>query len=153
MHFVDNSTAAKLIPCFSVALHRKWPPTPVVSHLLRRVTLAVAVALWDESISSRRIQVIQTPLRPDLPTRQKRRMVGARGFEPPTPCAQGRCATRLRYAPTASIIATMFAPSACAAATRLRSCRYNESFMMGLMYAAVTYVRSPAGMFVEAMRR
>src|ERR1700727_2833466 len=27
-------------------------------------------------------------------------MVGAGGFEPPTPCAQGRCATRLRYAPT-----------------------------------------------------
>jgi hypothetical protein len=28
------------------------------------------------------------------------RLVGARGFEPRTPCAQGRCATRLRYAPT-----------------------------------------------------
>ena len=27
-------------------------------------------------------------------------MVGATGFEPATPCAQGRCATRLRYAPT-----------------------------------------------------
>ncbi len=27
-------------------------------------------------------------------------MVGATGFEPVTPCAQGRCATRLRYAPT-----------------------------------------------------
>jgi hypothetical protein len=27
-------------------------------------------------------------------------VVGARGFEPRTPCAQGRCATRLRYAPT-----------------------------------------------------
>src|SRR5262249_20913411 len=27
------------------------------------------------------------------------RPVGARGFEPPTPCAQGRCATRLRHAP------------------------------------------------------
>ncbi len=27
-------------------------------------------------------------------------MVGAAGFEPATPCAQGRCATRLRYAPT-----------------------------------------------------
>src|SRR6266850_6921848 len=25
--------------------------------------------------------------------------IGARGFEPPTPCAQGRCATGLRYAP------------------------------------------------------
>src|SRR5436853_6782672 len=25
--------------------------------------------------------------------------VGARGFEPPTPCSQTRCATRLRYAP------------------------------------------------------
>jgi hypothetical protein len=31
-------------------------------------------------------------------------LVGARGFEPRTPCAQGRCATRLRYAPTDSII-------------------------------------------------
>ena len=30
------------------------------------------------------------------------KLVGARGFEPPTPCAQGRCATRLRYAPTRS---------------------------------------------------
>ena len=29
-----------------------------------------------------------------------RGLVGARGFEPPTPCAQGRCATRLRYTPT-----------------------------------------------------
>ena len=28
------------------------------------------------------------------------KMVGAIGFEPTTPCAQGRCATRLRYAPT-----------------------------------------------------
>ena len=30
----------------------------------------------------------------------RRKLVGARGFEPRTPCAQGRCATRLRYAPT-----------------------------------------------------
>ena len=28
------------------------------------------------------------------------RLVGARGFEPPTTCAQGRCATRLRHAPS-----------------------------------------------------
>ena len=26
-------------------------------------------------------------------------LVGASGFEPPTPCSQSRCATRLRYAP------------------------------------------------------
>ena len=31
-------------------------------------------------------------------------LVGARGFEPPTPCAQGRCATRLRYAPTSNAV-------------------------------------------------
>ncbi len=30
-------------------------------------------------------------------------MVGAEGFEPPTLCSQSRCATRLRYAPTASL--------------------------------------------------
>ena len=30
-----------------------------------------------------------------------RDMVGATGFEPATPCSQSRCATKLRYAPTA----------------------------------------------------
>src|SRR6476469_124517 len=28
------------------------------------------------------------------------KLVGAGGFEPPTPCSQSRCATRLRYTPT-----------------------------------------------------
>jgi hypothetical protein len=31
-------------------------------------------------------------------------MVGAEGFEPPALCSQSRCATRLRYAPTLSIL-------------------------------------------------
>jgi hypothetical protein len=26
-------------------------------------------------------------------------MVGAGGFEPPTPCSQSKCATKLRHAP------------------------------------------------------
>jgi hypothetical protein len=30
-------------------------------------------------------------------------LVGAGRFERPTPCAQGRCATRLRYAPTGEL--------------------------------------------------
>src|SRR5687768_3983074 len=30
-------------------------------------------------------------------------MVGAAGFEPTTPCPPGRCATRLRYAPTCTL--------------------------------------------------
>ena len=37
--------------------------------------------------------------------------------------------------------------------TALLRSRYNDLCMIGLMYAAVTYVRSPAGMFVEEMRR
>ncbi len=28
------------------------------------------------------------------------KLVGLRGFEPPTPCSRSRCATRLRYSPT-----------------------------------------------------
>jgi hypothetical protein len=32
-------------------------------------------------------------------------LVGAEGFEPPTPCSQSRCATRLRYAPRSSLLA------------------------------------------------
>jgi hypothetical protein len=38
-------------------------------------------------------------------------MVGAIGFEPTTPCAQGRCATRLRYAPTFTAFRGCSAPS------------------------------------------
>ena len=30
-------------------------------------------------------------------------MVGVRGFEPPTPCSQSRCATRLRHTPKRSL--------------------------------------------------
>ena len=38
-------------------------------------------------------------------------LVGAIGFEPTTPCAQGRCATRLRYAPTFTALRGCSAPS------------------------------------------
>jgi hypothetical protein len=38
--------------------------------------------------------------------RRRRSLVGAGGFEPPTPCTPCKCATGLRYAPTlAGIIA------------------------------------------------
>ncbi len=36
------------------------------------------------------------------------KMVGARGFEPPAPCSQSRCATRLRYAPTFCALLALF---------------------------------------------
>src|SRR5216684_4480823 len=39
-------------------------------------------------------------------------LVGARGFEPRTPCAQGRCATRLRYAPTFYLFDSKLLPRA-----------------------------------------
>ena len=34
------------------------------------------------------------------------KLVGERGFEPPTLCSQSRCATRLRYSPT--VLADIF---------------------------------------------
>jgi 2'-5' RNA ligase len=76
-------------------------------------------------------------------------LVGARGFEPPTPCAQGRCATRLRYAPTWLII-NLAALIRCSVPP---SRRYNVSFMTPLLYSAIAYVRSPVGIFVEQLRR
>ena len=36
---------------------------------------------------------------PVQPPAAGRKLVGARGFEPPTPCSQSRCATGLRHAP------------------------------------------------------
>ena len=40
-----------------------------------------------------------------LPAKSWILLVGAGRFELPTPCAQGRCATRLRYAPTCPMVA------------------------------------------------
>src|SRR5688500_967267 len=51
-------------------------------------------------VSRRSIRVRQIHKR----SKTLRILVGATGFEPATPCAQGRCATRLRYAPTPPII-------------------------------------------------
>ncbi len=31
---------------------------------------------------------------------EEKELVGAAGFEPATPCPPGKCATKLRYAPT-----------------------------------------------------
>ena len=36
---------------------------------------------------------------PSDPCMQLSKLVGVEGFEPPTPCSQSRCATRLRYTP------------------------------------------------------
>jgi 2'-5' RNA ligase len=39
------------------------------------------------------------------------------------------------------------------AGTFQQSGRYNVTFMLGLVYAAIAYVRSPVGIFVEELRR
>src|SRR3954469_11369093 len=57
-------------------------------------------------VSRRSIRVRQIHKR----VKTLRILVGATGFEPATPCAQGRCATRLRYAPTPGIIARAARP-------------------------------------------
>ncbi len=44
---------------------------------------------------------LHPPVQPAAPTDP---MVGTRGFEPPTPCSQSRCATRLRHVPTAALL-------------------------------------------------
>ena len=45
--------------------------------------------------------LVRLPIRhPLAPCRLRRAMVGTRGFEPPTPCSQSRCATRLRHVPS-----------------------------------------------------
>ena len=42
---------------------------------------------------------------PSITAPCNRKMVGVEGFEPPTPCSQSRCATRLRYTPRLRTIA------------------------------------------------
>ena len=56
----------------------------------------------------RRLMLYPTELRADDDPRARVTfrswLVGARGFEPPTPCSQSRCATSLRHTPKGRII-------------------------------------------------
>jgi hypothetical protein len=56
-------------------------------------------------------------------------VVGAPGFEPGASCAQGRRATRLRYAPTGFILAYI-------AAACLQVLRLNDSAAIGVVGGA-----------------
>lgn len=50
--------------------------------------------------------------------KQRKLMVGTRGFEPPTPSPPAKCATKLRYVPTLRLIIMLLA----VIATSLMSC-------------------------------
>ena len=58
------------------------------------------------------------------------RMVGARGFEPPTPSTPLRCATRLRYAPTCQFDRLLTGP---------------DKLSLGLAWLGLAWRRSPVG--------
>ena len=59
---------------------------------LDNVTITSQLAKWERKANRKENQ--------KTPVNKQTKLVGAIGFEPTTPCAQGRCATRLRYAPT-----------------------------------------------------
>ena len=44
---------------------------------------------------------LHPPVHPGAPIRA---VIGTRGFEPPTPCSQSRCATRLRHVPSTTLL-------------------------------------------------
>src|SRR5215470_7544533 len=81
-------------------------------------------------------------------------MVGAVRFELTTPCAQGRCATRLRYAPTLKMVFPIITDrfTAHMAANFPFAQRFIISPMQPHRYALVAYVRDSAGEFVERLR-
>jgi len=56
-------------------------------------------SLWRNLVKTKRLDISGQRRKANISALSSL-MVGAIGFEPTTPCAQGRCATRLRYAPT-----------------------------------------------------
>jgi hypothetical protein len=88
--------AAQFCQCTRVAL-LKWP-------MVRggiSVSRAVIGGSGPNGKPSRREAGTKTARPARFAVRASRdKLVGARRFELLTPCAQGRCATRLRYAPT-----------------------------------------------------
>jgi hypothetical protein len=86
-----------------------------------------------------RLRVLQTG-------KDRGEVVGATGFEPATPCAQGRCATRLRYAPTEAILRQTIGPSGLDAGPgRLAGClsRIRQEQMPAVVAAHPAMNRSP----------
>jgi hypothetical protein len=67
----------------------------LIQFLVRQRALAIFKALFQQGCASKSPMCVLPRCYPGT-----RKVVGAAGFEPTTPCAQGRCATRLRYAPT-----------------------------------------------------
>ncbi len=67
---------------------------------LRRLVLypvELRARAWSEQRAS---APVRNPAAPVGATKYRNRyLVGVEGFEPPTPCSQSRCATRLRYTP------------------------------------------------------
>ena len=62
-------------------------PTELLNHIVKLVERAMGI---EPTTSAWKAEVL--PL-------NYTRMVGVAGFEPATPCSQGRCATKLRYTP------------------------------------------------------
>jgi hypothetical protein len=71
---------------------------------LRAQTPLAGASLESSEISPEEIELLSGPWTLDFFyshffIQEDEKMVGARGFEPPTPCSQSRCAARLRHAP------------------------------------------------------
>ena len=67
---------------------------------LRRLVLypvELRARAWSEQRASAQVRNPAAPV--GAAKYRNRYMVGVEGFEPPTPCSQSRCATRLRYTP------------------------------------------------------
>src|SRR6185503_16633183 len=76
---------------------------------VRHKAIKVAVVLMNSGSTAQPQAAIGRPATdssvmtgtPRQQVRDRDKVVGAEGFEPPTLCSQSRCATRLRHAPTA----------------------------------------------------
>ena len=81
-----------------------------------------------------------------LVNRAEREVVGAAGFEPAAPCAQGRCATRLRYAPTPAIVSAAGVGGQCPRARTSSGLLSRQ----GLIVAATGATIGPEGLTRQA---
>ncbi len=92
------------------------------------------------------------PRSPSL-DRAEKRLVGAEGFEPPTPCSQSRCATRLRHAPLQ--IAKWYPPDLNGSniARFFRERRLGEFSPIGKGSSAADQDRRPAGFALAGRKR
>ena len=115
-------------------------PTELLDPMERAMGIEPTTSAWKAGVLPLNYARIFLPAAARLTAGAPNFVVGAAGFEPATPCSQGRCSANLSHAPNNSVIISVFRRQV---KTRgLLKCRKSPSLPRFFVYARRTYIQT-----------